>query len=66
MEDQDDPSHLEHLMNNASEEQLLKMLRIAVDALDEYALENADLDTALVAFECRAVLEASEPDRPRR
>ena len=43
----------------ATSEQLEKALHIALEGLDQYALENASLYAALAAFKCRSILDGS-------
>ena len=63
MGDENDRSNIRELVENiknlietASEERLRVAMDIVLAALDEYATENADLDTALAALRCRAIL----------
>ena len=65
MDDKIDPTDFKDLMETALNEQLRTAMELALSALDEYAIENADLDTALVALRCRTMLAAPKTDQER-
>jgi hypothetical protein len=53
-------TNFDRLIANASEKRLREALRVALEGLDEYAVSNADLESALVAAKVREMTEGEK------